>query len=583
MTKLLPPASNASVKKVTYVLFVSDLMLGSETQRRQLSLTIKSVLNQSVDLYDLLILSSKKFSQSLNLIIHDCLAKLNDNIYVFLDRNQFITKTKKSKKSELYVEDTVFIVQCQSDNYSYKNALDSIKNLVQTEWVVFLNNTIHVATHATYELTRTILESPSAELIYGDHDQVNSKGFRSCPSFKPIFSLDLLYSQNYIGSFFAIKTKIINITKFTNEYKYFSNFTFSIILYLVEYLSEIPAKPSKLRSLTNKIIHVPSVFHSEREQSFKRVKITDQCSEQFEILKLHLNSLHPDVICSQIKPFIFRHKWPVSETGPLVSLIIPTKDGFDILKACIESVINKTTYLNYEIIVVDNQSTDIKTLNYLNNIVINFNNFKVIKYEKKFNYSDINNIAVKHAKGTILGFLNNDTEVINPDWLTEMVSHAIRPDIGCVGSMHFYPDNHIQHAGVIVGMHGVADHAFKGLKKSSRHDKSGYLNSIRNPDAVTAATLLVKRELFNLVGGFDSEHLKIAFNDVDLCLKIANRGYRCLWTPFAELYHYESKTRHIEKSDDFSKRVEQFEHSVMKKRWGTDRIPARDLLRSFYL
>lgn len=583
MTKIMPLRSIASAKRITYIFFVSELMLSTTTQRRWVAMTINSVIEQSIPFFDLLIVSSEKSSQSLTRLIHKCLTSADDNTYVFSDSEGYIFNVSASTKSEHRFEENFFIGQCKSDNDQYQSVLDSIKNIVQTEWIVFLNNTIQIASHATYELTRAILENSAAEMIYGDHDQVNSKGVRSSPSFKPIFSLDLLYSQNYIGNFFAIKTKIINIYKFKIDYEYYFNFTFSIILYLVEYLSQSPGKSSKLRRLTSKIIHIPSVLHSERKQKPLQIDVSDQSSEQLEILLTHINYLYLNVICTQIKPFVFRHKWPVAETEPLVSLIIPTKDGFHILKACIESVIKKTTYLNYEIIVVDNQSTDIKTINYLNKLVSDFNNIKVIKYDKKFNYSDINNIAVKYAKGSVLGFLNNDTEVINPDWLTEMLSHAVRPDIGCVGAMHFYPDNHIQHAGVIVGMHGVADHAFKGLKKSSRHDKSGYLNSIRNPDAVTAATLLVKRELFNLVGGFDSEHLKIAFNDVDLCLKIANHGYRCLWTPFAELYHYESKSRHTEKSDDFSKRVERFEHSVMKKRWGTDRIPARDLLRSFYL
>jgi GT2 family glycosyltransferase len=142
---------------------------------------------------------------------------------------------------------------------------------------------------------------------------------------------------------------------------------------------------------------------------------------------------------------------------------------------------------------------------------------------------------------------------------------------------------HIQHAGVIVGMNGVADHAFKDQKKSKHSDVANYLYSIRNPDAVTAATLVVKRELFDLVGGFDSEHLKIAFNDVDLCLKIAAKGYRCLWTPYAELFHYESKTRNLEEPDNNSQQIELYEHHVMKERWMTSLYPQRDLLRSISL
>ena len=207
-----------------------------------------------------------------------------------------------------------------------------------------------------------------------------------------------------------------------------------------------------------------------------------------------------------------------------------------------------------------------------------YENIRVIDYDAAFNYSAINNYAVNLAAGSIIGFINNDIEVISPDWLTEMVSHALREDIGCVGAMHFYPDDSIQHAGVIVGLDGVAGHAFKFEDKSSNEDYFNYLSSIRNPDAVTAATLLIRKALFLRVGGFDAQHLAVAFNDVDLCLKVNALGYRCVWTPYAELYHHESKTRKLTSSLEATQR-EMYEHAIMKERWGTDTYQSRELLK----
>jgi GT2 family glycosyltransferase len=294
---------------------------------------------------------------------------------------------------------------------------------------------------------------------------------------------------------------------------------------------------------------------------------------------LSVNSqIHSVATVSEIKPFVYRSTWLIPSDCPLVSLIIPTRDGYDILKACLDSILVKTTYTNYEILIVNNQSSCPKTLELLSAMAMLYENVRVIDYDAEFNYSAINNYAVELASGTIIGFVNNDIEVISPDWLTEMVSHAIREDIGCVGAMHFYPDDSIQHAGVIVGLDGVAGHAFRFKDKSSNEDYFNYLSSIRNPDAVTAATLLIRKELFQRVGGFDAKHLAVAFNDVDLCLKVNALGYRCVWTPYAELYHHESKTRKLTPSAEATKR-EMYEHAVMKERWGTDTYQSRELLQ----
>lgn len=193
--------------------------------------------------------------------------------------------------------------------------------------------------------------------------------------------------------------------------------------------------------------------------------------------------------------------------------------------------------------IVDNQSTDLKVLEYMKSLEGDHSNIRILKYNKPFNYSAINNYAVTKANGSVLGLINNDTEVITPEWLTEMVSHAIRPEIGCVGAMLYYPDGTIQHGGVSVGINKTIDHAFKGLKNKSASDYHNYLNSIRNPKALTAATLLINKILFRKISGFDEKNLPIAFNDVDLCLKVYRLGYQNLFIPHTRINHHESKSR----------------------------------------
>ncbi|MGC9079734.1 MAG: glycosyltransferase family 2 protein [Nanopusillaceae archaeon] len=232
------------------------------------------------------------------------------------------------------------------------------------------------------------------------------------------------------------------------------------------------------------------------------------------------------------------------------------------LSRCINSILIKTTYKNYEIIVLDNGSDDVKTINYLKEISTN-PNIKVIKYDIPFNYSKINNYSVKFAEGELLVFLNNNTEVINEDWLEELVSHAARKEVGAVGAMLYYPNDTIQHAGVILGIKGVAGRAHRFFSKGH----PGYMGRAllaQYLSAVTGACLMTRREVFEEVGGFD-EKFEVAFNDVDLCLRIREKGYKIVWTPYAELYHYEGGSRG---KDTIENPRFKREFDMMIERWG---------------
>jgi GT2 family glycosyltransferase len=258
-------------------------------------------------------------------------------------------------------------------------------------------------------------------------------------------------------------------------------------------------------------------------------------------------------------------KHRVTAPEPLVSLIIPTRDKPDLLRTCLDSIRAKTTYGNYEILVVDNNSEEAETFVYFEELARD-GRVRVVPYPHPFNYSGINNAAVRLARGSIIGLVNNDIEVISPDWLTEMVSWAQQPGIGCVGAKLLYPDDTVQHAGVILGIGGVAGHSHK-MSPRNAHGYFSRLKVAQTLSAVTAACMLVRKSIYAEVRGMDSENLKVAFNDVDFCLKVRSAGYRNVWTPFAELYHHESKSRGIE---DTPEKQERFRREVetMLVRWG---------------
>jgi GT2 family glycosyltransferase len=261
---------------------------------------------------------------------------------------------------------------------------------------------------------------------------------------------------------------------------------------------------------------------------------------------------------------MYRVRYRLPKSVPLVSLIVPTRNGVRLLRRCFGSILEKTTYQHYEIVLVDNGSDDLETLRYLESIQGD-SRVHIIRDNRPFNYSQLINSAVASASGTVIGLLNDDLEVITPDWLSEMVSHALRPGIGAVGARLWYPDDTLQHAGVILGIRGVAGHAHRYLKRGGK-GYFGRASLIQSICALTAACLVVRKETFEKIGGFN-ETLQVAFNDVDFCLRVREAGYRNIYTPYAELYHHESATRGDE--DTAEKQLRFSKESIyMKQRWG---------------
>ncbi|MGN1320794.1 MAG: glycosyltransferase family 2 protein, partial [Acutalibacteraceae bacterium] len=327
----------------------------------------------------------------------------------------------------------------------------------------------------------------------------------------------------------------------------------------------------RLTEKAQNIVHIPKALYFWR--SHKASVASDVSAKPYVIdsakraIKAHIERLGlSGSVEDSMVPTTYKIQYDING-NPLISIIIPNKDHINDLDKCLSSVYEKSTYKNFEIIIVENNSTEDKTFEYYKSIQNKYENLKVITWDKGFNYSAINNFAVKQAKGEYVLLLNNDIEVITPDWLEQMLMFAQRKDVGAVGAKLYYPDDTIQHAGVIVGLGGVAGHSHKYFDRTD----PGYMaraSIAQNLSACTAACLLVRKDVYNEVGGLD-EGYAVAFNDVDFCMSIRKAGYLIVFTPFAEFYHYESKSRGIE---DTAEKRARFNSEVFRfqDKWGAE-------------
>lgn len=393
--------------------------------------------------------------------------------------------------------------------------------------------------NALFEFANRINQVRDVDVIYADNDELKGR-IRRKPNFKPDYSVDYLRSTNYI---------------------------LNPVMYSKDICEELGSPKTGfydyiLRACENaeKIEHIPKLLCSIDKDSYG---MWDENAK--EAIAAHLDRVGTSgrVFAASNLPGCYRIKYDIKKEK-MVSIIIPNKDHVDDLDVCIKSIIEKQTYKNYEILVVENNSEKEDTFKYYEKIEKKYSCVRVLYWDKEFNYSAINNFAVKQANGEYILLLNNDTKMQRESCLKELVSYGMRPEVGIVGARLLYGDNTIQHAGVIIGYGGLADHAFSGMRETV----PGYQNRIKvasNLSAVTAACLLVRKNVYEEVGGME-EKLSIAFNDVDFCLKVRKAGYLVVYNPYAKLYHYESKSRGIE---DTPEKIQRFEGEVsfMKEKW----------------
>ena len=446
-------------------------------------------------------------------------------------------------------------VTFRKENGHISASSNSALELSSGDYIGLLDHDDVLREHALYMVVNEINNHPNADIIYSDEDHIDESGKRYAPYFKPNWNPDLLYTQNMITHFCVFRSDLIHqVGGFRLGYE--GGQDWDLTMRVIE---KIP--PQNIR-------HIPFIlYHWRAIEGSTALSISSKeyaIQAQYKTIRSHFQRRNVSVEISQIRGEFWRVKYKISDPYPKVSIIIPTKNQLEYLQKCINSIEKKTIYPNYEIIIVNNQSDNIDTINYLEKIKLN-EEISVYDYNHPFNYSTINNFAVNLAKGDVIAFINNDIEVISHDWLYELVSNAIRPNIGAVGALLFYPNGRIQHAGVILGIGGVAGHIYHGLELGYIQ-KRGRACLTQNYSAVTGACMAIEKKKFIEVGGFKEVELPIAFNDIDLCIKLMETGYRNLWTPYAELLHHESMTRGYENTEEKKARFEE-EKKYMLKTW----------------
>ncbi|MBN2568707.1 MAG: glycosyltransferase family 2 protein [Deltaproteobacteria bacterium] len=416
-------------------------------------------------------------------------------------------------------------------NQGISGASSEAIQMMTGEYIALLDDDDVITKDTLYEVVK-VINTIDPDLIYSDEDRIDHRGVRAKPFFKPDWSPDLLRAQNYICHFTVIKKAIyISINGFRKGVEAAQDH--DLILRAVE--------------RSNRIHHIPKVLYSWREietstAAHSNAKPLAQ-SSGLKAVDEHMERYFGGEAYVKESQYKFVYDANTCFNGSsLVSIIIPTKDGIRYLKDCISSILTKSSYKNYEILILNNNSEKQETQNYFKEITTGHSNIRVVDASYPFCWSRLNNQGVSESKGDVFIFLNNDTRIISNDWIERLAGQAIRKDVGVVGPLMLYEDGTIQHAGVVVGLGGWADHLFRGMKPN--HTTSPFVSPMvkRNVLAVTGSCMAVSRETMNIVGGFD-ERFMVCGSDVALCIRAYEMGLYNIYDPFVKLYHFESKTR----------------------------------------
>jgi GT2 family glycosyltransferase len=477
--------------------------------------------------------------------LEECVQSVLDQVY---DRWELILIDDNSDKAELLrflsdlaARDSRIVLDKLDKRGGISAASNRGLELAKGEFIGFLDHDDVLEPDALFQHVKWLQDHRDADMIYSDEDKLTEEGLDS-PIFKPDWSPDYFLSCNYICHFTLIRADVLEkVGGFRSEFDGAQDY--DLFLRVIE--------------RTTRIDHIPRVLYHWRRSRASTADNIRRKPGSLETGRLALEAhLERQAARGHVtvdwRTHAYWIKRDLAEPKP-ISIIIPVRDRVDLLARCLDSITRETTYAPYEIVIVDNDSRTEEARAYLAGL-----KHRVLNYGGPFNYSAINNLAVEQTDNPWLLFLNNDTEVIDGDWLTTMAEHIQRPEVGAVGPRLLYPDDTVQHGGIVVGVGGIAEHAFRGFPAEAP-GVCRQLQVTRNYSAVTGACLLTRRDVFNKVHGFDEERLPVTFNDVDLCLKIRRAGYLVVYTPFARLYHHESGTRR--------RTIEPMETGVMRERW----------------
>jgi len=492
--------------------------------------------------------------------LHEAIESMRNQIYPHWEL--CIADDASTKQNHLKIlheyqnKDERIKVVVRKENGNISEASNSALDLAAGDFVALIDHDDLLTKDALFQVVDAINKKPDAALIYSDEDKVDKKGRRTDPYFKCDWNYSLFLGQNMINHLTIYKRAVLSkVGGFRKGFEGAQDYDLAL-----RFIEQIKS---------TQIVHIPKVLYHWRQHS-------DSVAEKAgnkpyavlagqKALQDHLKRTGTMAEVEILPMSYYRIKYKLPQKLPLVSIIIPTRNNKPILEQCIRSIVSKTDYPNYEILLVDNNSDQEETLMFFNELSTH-PGISVVKDERNFNFSAINNSAINLSNGELVVLLNDDTEIITPDWLSEMVSIVLQTNVGAVGAKLLYPNDTIQHAGVILGIGGVGGHVHKRMS-SKYYGYFGRAVLTQELSAVTAACMLLRKNVFEEVGGFDEENLAVAFNDVDLCLKIRDKGYRIVFTPFAQLFHHESVSRgddlHPEKVERFNK-----ENEYMLKKWG---------------
>lgn len=454
-----------------------------------------------------------------------CLADASDKKHSYV---YDVAKTYADKDSRVKLEKL-------KENLGISGNTNKCREMASGEYITLLDHDDLLIEHALYSMAKAINEQ-NADIVYSDEDHIRN-GKRITPFFKPDFNRDLLYSQMYICHLLCFKAELFDKVGGLDD-KFSGSQDYDLMLRLTEQ--------------TDSIYHIPDILYSWRE--VETSTSVNPGSKPYAhtagkgALDAHLKRRYGDIAHAEDTDytFVFDARFDTLKHNPLVSIIIPTKDHTDLLEDCVNSILKKSTYKNYEILILDNNSEEEKSFKAFRRLEKKDSRVKVIDAFFEFNWSKLNNFGIKNSNGEVYIFLNNDTVIISPDWIERLAENALRDDVGVVGGLLLFEDNTIQHAGVVIGMGGWADHVYSGMPQIHAADKFVSPMVNRNVLAVTGACMAIAKKTIDKIGLFDETFI-VCGSDVEICLRAYENGLNILYNSRAKLYHYESKSRDTSK------------------------------------